>query len=395
MTKPAILPAPSPANAVVLVVDDVPENLRIVGELLASQYHIRTANSGPRALELAALSPQPDLILLDVMMPNMNGHQVLESLRTNPATCHIPVIFLTAMHDKESEQLGFQNGAVDYIAKPFTPAIMLARVQTHIALKQTRDQLNRQNAWLEAEVARRTEEVMIIQDVGIEALADLAETRDPETGNHIRRTREYVRLLAQLLQPLPKYRAQISDHYITMVAKSAPLHDIGKVGIPDSILLKPGKLSPDEWKVMQTHAKLGAEAMEKAIRVSGRPVEFLQLACEIAHWHHEKWDGSGYPDGLVGEAIPLSARLMALADVFDALISVRVYKPPMPAERARRIIATGRGKHFDPDAADAFLDNYADFLSIAARYQDSFDDAPNLGEHDIPPELYYANLPRP
>lgn len=366
----ALKKAIAASRPVVLVVDDLPDNLHIMGELLAPQYTVRAANSGRRALELAALEPRPDLILLDVMMPEMNGFQVFEQLKAIADCKNIPVIFLTALNDEESEQYGLKQGAVDYIAKPFKHAIVLARVQTHIELKIARDLLSRQNASLEAEVARRIEEILIIQDVGIEALADLAEIRDPETGNHIRRTREYVRLLAQLLRELPKYRDRITDHYIVMVAKSAPLHDIGKVGIPDSILLKPGKLTPEEWEIMKTHSSLGAEAMENAIRMSGKPAEFLTLACEIAHWHHEKWDGTGYPDGLEGEAIPISARLMALADVFDALISVRVYKPAMPQEKARAIIEEGRGKHFDPDVVDVFLANFDDFVAIAKRYQD-------------------------
>jgi putative two-component system response regulator len=230
-----------------------------------------------------------------------------------------------------------------------------------------------------AEVARRMADNQRVQDVSIHALARLAETRDPETGNHLRRTQEYVRLLAQQLQHHPRFAGQLNGPLIELLVKSAPLHDIGKVGIPDHVLLKPGKLDATEWAIMKTHAALGADAIEQAERdglhagdaPAGRPVEFLRIAKEIARWHHEMWDGHGYPDGLAGEAIPLSARLMALADVFDALISRRVYKAPMPYERARAIIEGGRGRHFDPDMVDAFLAVYDDVIAIAERYSDS------------------------
>ncbi|MEI2781627.1 MAG: two-component system response regulator [Candidatus Competibacter sp.] len=355
----------------VLVVDDTPENLIVLGELLQPYYRVRVANSGSRALRIAASDPKPDLVLLDVMMPEMDGCAVLGRLRDDPATRDIPVIFVTAMDTVEDEQRGFDLGAVDYITKPLRPAIVLARVRAHLELKQARDWLRDQNAFLEAEVARRLGENLLIQEVSIHSLARLAETRDPETGNHLRRTQEYVRTLARQLQPHPRFAAFLSDRNIDLVARSAPLHDIGKVGIPDHILLKPGKLTPEEWEIMKTHAQLGSEAIEQAERDAERPVEFLALAKEITRWHHEKWDGSGYPDGLAGDAIPVSARLMALADVFDALICRRVYKPSMPFAQARDIIVAERGRHFDPDMVDAFLAVFDEFETIAERYGDS------------------------
>jgi putative two-component system response regulator len=206
--------------------------------------------------------------------------------------------------------------------------------------------------------------------VSIRALAHLAETRDPETGNHILRTQGYVNRLAGALRAHPRFSARLDDRYIDLLTRSAPLHDIGKVGIPDHILLKPGKLTPEEWEVMKTHAKIGSDAIERAEQDIEMPLDFLSAAKEIAHWHHEKWDGSGYPDGLAGEAIPVSARLMALADVFDALISARVYKPAFPYEKARDIITEGRERHFDPAVCDAFLDTFADFVAIAERYRE-------------------------
>lgn len=343
----------------------------MLGQLLQPFYRVRAAVSGQRALQIAASTPKPDLILLDVMMPDMDGYTVLACLRAEPHTRDIPVIFLTAMDSAEDERHGFDLGAVDYIAKPIQPAIMLARVHAQLELKQVRDWLQDQNAFLEAEVARRLGENLLIQEISIHALARLAETRDPETGNHLRRTQEYVRTLARQLRTHPHFAALLSDRDIDLLARSAPLHDIGKVGIPDHILLKPGPLTADEWVIMQTHSRLGSEAIAQAERDAEKPVEFLRLAKEITRWHHEKWDGSGYPDGLAGEAIPLSARLMALADVFDALISRRTYKPPMPFTEARAIIVRERDRHFDPAVVDAFLAVAAEFQSIAERYSDS------------------------
>jgi putative two-component system response regulator len=304
------------------------------------------------------------------MMPGMDGYSVLEQLRKDPATAEVPVIFVTAMTAMEDEQRGFDLGAVDYITKPIRPPIVLARVRAQLELKEARDWLKNKNQVLEAEVAARLNEILLIQGVSIHALARLAETRDPETGNHIRRTQSYVRALALHLQTHANFSALLSAEYIDQLAKSAPLHDIGKVGIPDYILLKPSKLTAEEWEIMKTHARLGSEAIEQAERDAVKPVAFLSIAKKIAHWHHEKWDGSGYPDGLAGDAIPIPARLMALADVFDALISRRVYKPPMPYAQAREIIIGDRGRHFDPDVVDAFVEVFDEFVNIAERYGD-------------------------
>ncbi|RUQ40068.1 MAG: two-component system response regulator [Candidatus Competibacteraceae bacterium] len=369
--QPAAVASPDHHSAVVLIVDDTPENLAVLGELLQPNYRVLVANSGRRALAIATVNPQPDLILLDVMMPEMDGYQVLAELRQNPRTAQIPVIFVTAMDALEDEQRGLDLGAIDYITKPLRPPIVLARVRVHLELKAARDRLRDQNSFLEAEVARRMAENQLVQDVSIHALARLAETRDSETGNHIHRTREYVRALAVRLQGHPRFAAFLSDRTIRLLVKSAPLHDIGKVAIPDHILLKPGKLTAEEWELMKTHAQRGSEAIEQAERDAEQPVEFLALAKEIAHYHHEKWDGSGYPEGLAGDAIPIPARLMALADVFDALISRRVYKPPLPFAEARTLILAERGRHFDPDVVDAFAAVFDQFAVIARRYSDS------------------------
>lgn len=356
--------------ATVLVVDDTPDNLSLMGGLLRDHYHVKVANQGERALKIAQGEQPPDLILLDIMMPGMDGYEVCRRLKANLHTRDIPVIFLTARADMEDERLGLELGAVDYITKPISPPILLARVATHLALKASADFLRDKSAYLEREVALRTLEVQAIQDVTIMAMTSLAETRDNETGNHIRRTQLYVKALAEHLRDHPRFAHVLTDRMIDLLYKSAPLHDIGKIGIPDAILLKPGKLTVQEFEVMKTHTTLGRNAIEEAERRLGMRVAFLSVSKEIAYSHQEKWDGSGYPEGLKGDAIPVSARLMAVADVYDALISKRVYKPAFPHEQACATIVKGRGTHFDPDMVDAFVEIAQDFLRISQRYPD-------------------------
>lgn len=358
----------------ILVVDDTPDNLSLMRELLKDDYQVQLANGGERALKLAAMVPRPDLILLDIMMPGMDGYEVCRRLKSDAATRDIPVVFLTAKSEIEDETKGLEMGAVDYITKPISPPIVLVRVKNHLALKAHADFLRDKADFLEAEVTKRTQEVVAIQDVTILAMASLAETRDSDTGNHIRRTQFYVKALAEHLRGHPRFAAQLSDNYIQMLFKSAPLHDIGKIGIPDRILLKPGRYEPAEFEIMKTHTTLGRDAIEHAEKQLGMTVEFLSMAKEIALSHQEKWDGSGYPQGLAGDAIPLSARLMAIADVYDALISRRVYKEGMPHEQAVSLIQEGRGHHFDPDITDAFVALKDDFREIAARFADSDED---------------------
>lgn len=355
----------------VLIVDDTPENISLINSLLKDRYHTRVATNGERALKAAAQEPRPDVILLDIMMPLIDGYEVCRRLKAEVATRDIPVIFLTARSQVEDEQLGFEVGAVDYITKPISPPLLLARVKTQLTLKAAADFLKDKNTYLESEVTKRTHEVQVVQDVTILAMASLAETRDQETGNHIRRTQNYVRALAQKLQTHRNFVDCLTDDTIEMLYKSAPLHDIGKVGIPDTILLKPGKLTPEEFEIMKMHTTLGRKAIMAAEKLIDAPSSFLRCAREIAHYHHEKWDGSGYPEGRAGSAIPVSARLMAVADVYDALISRRVYKVPLPHDQAVAIISEGRGRHFDPDIVDAFLEINAEFAAIADRYADS------------------------
>lgn len=362
----------SSLDQTILVVDDTPENLSLLGEILHAHYRVRIAASGARALVLADSDCKPDLILLDVMMPDMDGHEVMTRLRENPNTRDIPVIFITALDDTEDETLGLSLGAADYITKPVRPAILLARVQGQIELKLARDRMLNQNAWLEAEVQRRMRDNEEMQDIIFRALASLAETRDNETGNHILRTQGYIALLCDELAQSEKFAEQLQPAKIATIVKAAPLHDIGKVGIPDNVLLKPGKLTEEEWVIMRTHPMQGADAIRRAIKHGSdrEAFQFLNVAIEIAATHHEKWDGSGYPHGLKGEAIPLAGRLMALADVFDALISYRIYKPPMPAQESIELIVNNKGSHFDPDIVDAFIARKTEFLAVAERYKD-------------------------
>jgi putative two-component system response regulator len=355
----------------VLVVDDTPQNLKLMVELLRDQYQTLVANSGARALAIARGPQRPDIILLDIMMPEMDGYEVLRQLKADALTRHIPVIFLTAKSEVEDETLGLELGAVDYITKPISPPIVLARVKSQLLVKDAADFLRNQNQFLEAEVVKRTQRLEAIQDVTVMVMTSMAETRDNETGNHIMRTQRYVERLARHLQPHPRFAPLLTEDYIKLLFKSAPLHDIGKVGIPDHILLKPGPLTAEEFETMKQHTSLGYEAITRAETSLGTEVDFLRIAKEIALSHHEKWNGSGYPKGLSGDEIPVSARLMAIADVYDALVSKRVYKSAMTHAQAAEIIVSGKGQHFDPDVCDAFIAVQSDFQDIATAYADT------------------------
>lgn len=358
----------------ILVVDDTPDNLALMNDLLKDLYRVKVANRGKIAIQIASSDTPPDLILLDIMMPEMDGYEVCRLIKANPKTADIPIIFLTALADIENEKKGLELGAVDYVTKPISPFIFLARIKNHLALKSMADFLRSRNDFLKIEVAKRTHEIVSAQDVTILAMTSLAETRDSDTGNHIRRTQCYVKALAEKLRDHPKYSWYLTQDNIDLLFRSAPLHDIGKVGIPDSILLKPGKLSSEEFEIMKTHTTLGYEAIVHAETVLGAKVEFLTCAKLIVLSHQEKWDGSGYPEGLSGDNIPIAARLMAVADVYDALISRRVYKSPMPHSEAIKIIVDGSGKHFDADIINAFIEIEKEFFQISERFADSASD---------------------
>jgi putative two-component system response regulator len=377
---------PDDSTPTILIVDDEPANLALLSEVLRPAYRTRAANCGERVLRIATSDPRPDLILLDVMMPEMDGYQVLQRLKEIPNTADIPVIFISAMNDEMDEEEGLKQGAVDYITKPIKSSIVLARVQTHLELKQSRDRLKNQNALLESEVAKRMYEIQLIQDVSLSAMAQLAETRDNETGNHIMRTQAYVDALARQLLKEGPYRDQLDERRISLISKATPLHDIGKVGIPDAILLKPGPLSESEFEIMKNHARIGGEAIARAlervqnihvgmdIKQANGALCFLEIAQEIATSHHERWDGKGYPDRLAGEEIPLAARLMSIADVFDALIHKRVYKPAMPTADAIAYIRQRGGSQFDPVIVDAFMQVQDRIVEISRQYGESIPD---------------------
>lgn len=354
--------APPAQRPTILVVDDTPANLRILTELLRAEYTIRVATSGEAALTLATTQPYPDIILLDIMMPLMDGYEVCQRLKSNTETASIPIIFVTAMTDADDEARGLDLGAVDYITKPFNPRLIKGRVRNHLELKKHRDNL-------EELVKIRTAEVFATRAATIESLASLAETRDPETGGHIHRTQNYVKILAERLRADNPDSWDMTDDTLELLYLSAPLHDVGKVGVPDAVLLKPGKLTDEEFEQIKLHTTFGYQSLNRAEKRLGNS-SFLRLGAEIAYSHHEKWDGSGYPQGLSGENIPQSGRLMALADVYDALISRRVYKPPFPHSKAVQIITEGRGKHFDPLVLDAFLAEAEHFRSVASHFAD-------------------------
>ncbi len=354
----------------ILIVDDTPENIDVLIEVL-SDYKRSVAINGKKALQIANSDNPPDLILLDIMMPEMDGYEVCKRLKSEEATKEIPVIFLTAMTSEENETKGLELGAIDYITKPISPPIVQERVKNHLLLKMAQKSLENQNVILEEKVKERTKELVLTQDVTIFSMAVVAEFRDPETGGHIKRTQNYIRALAIEMQKDDKFSSELTNGNIELIYKSAPLHDIGKVGVPDSILMKPGKLTNDEFEEMKKHTIYGRDAIIAAEKMLGGESTFLRYAREIAHSHQEKWDGSGYPDGLKREDIPFSGRLMAVADVYDALISKRVYKPPIPHNKAIGIITHGKGSHFDPDMVDALLNIEDEFRNIALEFADS------------------------
>jgi putative two-component system response regulator len=366
----------SPENASesgdqILLVDDNTTNLQLLHETLDGLgYTLLAAKNGKTALSIAK-KVKPDLILLDIMMPEMDGYEVCKRLKADQATAQIPVIFVTALSEAEDEAKGLTLGAVDYITKPFNPELIRARVRNHLELKRYQDHL--QNL-----VKERTKRLALTQAVTIESLATLAEYRDPETGGHIKRTQNYVKALAVHLKEHPRFRDELNDETIELLYLSAPLHDVGKVGVTDQILLKAGRLTDEEFIEMKKHTQYGHDALRITEQKLGQD-SFLRYAKEIAFTHQEKWDGSGYPRGLKGDQIPISGRLMAVADVYDALISKRVYKPPFSHEEAVKIIQDGRRSHFDPDMVDAFVELENTFRNIALTYADFDEERQMLG----------------
>jgi response regulator RpfG family c-di-GMP phosphodiesterase/signal transduction histidine kinase/HPt (histidine-containing phosphotransfer) domain-containing protein len=365
------------AEKLILLIDDDAMTLEALDECLRPGFQTRLAACGVDGLEMARLLPQPDLILLDIELPDVQGLDICRALKSSPETAAIPIIFLSSHADAFTITQGLEMGAVDFVTKPVVNPILLARVETHLRLQETSDLLRNQNVHLETLVGERTRdleartnELQQNQDLTIVALGSIAETRDNETGNHINRTRAYVELLARRLALKTAYQDIVKGHDWEMIWKSAPLHDIGKVGIPDHILLKPGPLTREEFEVMKRHTVLGRNAIRSAeIRTSSED-SFLRTASEIACSHHERWDGKGYPEGLCGGGIPLAARMMAVADVYDALTSDRVYKAAIPHSDAVELIRAGSGSQFDPEIVTCFMEMTGDFLKIAAKFSD-------------------------
>ncbi|MBT0961307.1 HD-GYP domain-containing protein [Denitromonas iodatirespirans] len=324
-----------------LLVDDEPTNLQVLRHILQQDYRLLYAKDGHRALELAA-GERPDLILLDVMMPGIDGIETCRQLKAAPATAGIPVIFVTALADIENETEGFDAGAVDYITKPVSAPIVRARVRTHLSLV-------------------RVDELADTRLQIVQRLGRAAEFKDNETGLHVIRMSHYARILA--------LAAGLSERDADDILNAAPMHDVGKIGIPDAILRKEGPLDDDEWRVMRSHCEIGAQI------IGDHNSGLLAMARRIALTHHEKWDGSGYPAGLVGDAIPIEGRIVAIADVFDALTSERPYKAAWPVDKALDALRNGAGKHFDPALIDHFIAHLPAILEIKARWAEHPDDA--------------------
>lgn len=316
----------------------------------------------------------PDLLMLDVYDPGPEGYAFCGELKSLITSREMPVIFLTSGESLEDGELVVELGVVAHISLPLNVKLFQSRVRSAISVANNATALRINNEYLEREIQKRTRQLTVMQDTTIMALASLAETRDLDTGNHLRRTQHYVKVLAEYLQANPLYTDYLSDTTIDLMFKCAPLHDIGKVGIPDRILLKPGRYEAAEFEIMKKHPQLGRDAILHAQQADEDSMEFFEVAKAVVYSHHEKWDGSGYPLGLSGDDIPVPGRLMALADVYDALISTRVYKAGMSHADAAAIICKGRGQHFDPHVVDAFLHLASDFRAIAARYADSESD---------------------
>ena len=340
----------------VLVVDDVVENIDILAEVLRPDYRIKVALNGKRALAIAGGDSPPDLILLDIMMPEMDGYEVCRRLKANPRLQEIPVIFVTAMDEEANEKLGFELGAVDFISKPLSPPIVRARVKTHLVLYDQNRVLTQRVDKKTALLQKALEDVQKRSLETIHRLTHAAEYRDEDTGAHIQRMSNYAAAVARQMG--------VNDTTVNWLLHAAPMHDVGKIGIPDRILLKPGKLDDEEWEIMKQHTVIGAKIL------SGSKAGYIRLGEMIALTHHEKWDGTGYPRGLKGRKVPLLAQIVAIADVFDALTTRRPYKEPFSLEKSFAIIREGRGNHFNPRVVDAFFEITDEILAIKEQYKD-------------------------
>lgn len=361
-----------------MIIDDEVVNISVLSEILKPYYTVSVFKSGIEALKQIEAGKKPDLILLDINMPDLSGFDVIDRLYENRKNKDIPVIFITILDTIQDEEKGLMKGAVDFISKPFHAEIILARVKVQLEVKVARDVLKNQNTFLEKEVAKRFRENQLVFDITMDIVTQLVETRDEETAHHITRARAYMERLARRMAMNSKYEDTINEAYIDRIVKACPLHDIGKVGISDQILLKPGILTTEEFDLMKEHVMIGYRSIQRAVENSvlkdllnssgdSIPMDFFKEAMNIVRYHHEHYDGSGYPEGLKGEDIPLSARMMALIDVFDALTNHRVYKPAWTIEKTVEYIEMQSGYQFDPDCVFALLAELDNFKDIYRR----------------------------
>lgn len=369
-------------SADILVVDDEEPSRMILGAALEALGCVpRFAVNGFSALA-SIETKTPELILLDGVMPEMDGLELLSTLKRDKRLAGIPVVVVSGVRTVERISEFLLAGADDYIAKPFNLTLLEARVRASLAQKRAHDEshayrrrIEEYNLKLESRVREEVRKTTESHASTIFALSELAESRDPETGEHLRRIREYCKALAEGLMILPRYASQMDAEYVIGLYEAAPLHDIGKVGVPDRILLKPGKLTPDEFDIMKTHAKIGADTLRR-VEARNPGNQFVRRGIEVAQSHHERWNGSGYPDGISGEAIPLSARILAVADVYDALTSKRPYKDAFPHDQAVDMITGDRGTHFAPDMVDAFHSLKESFRAIRAEFHEDSVNSP-------------------
>lgn len=357
------------SNGTILVVEDEPVNSNMLQRAISSKgYTVFVAMNGQIAVELAR-QYLPDMILMDITMPEMDGITACQHIKEDPRTEHIPVIFQTALGDVENYERALEVGGEDFLVKPWRLDFLLARIRSCIRAKRTADELREYRRSLEDRVLEQTLELLETQNVTVFSLARLAECRDPETGEHLERIRHTSSLLARSLMQEERYASIVNQTFVESIFRSSVLHDIGKVGIPDSVLLKPGKLTPEEFGVMKNHTTIGGDALSAACHKL-RANSFLEMARDIAYSHHERFDGRGYPHGIAGLDIPLPARIVSIVDVFDALMSRRPYKEPFPLDKTLEIMAEGRGTQFDPLIFDIFLHNIDMFNAVRQRFVD-------------------------
>ncbi|PIE65395.1 MAG: two-component system response regulator [Desulfobacterales bacterium] len=353
----------------IMIVDDIPENLMILSSLLKHKgYHTVAFPDGEMALS-AALRRKPDLVLLDINMPHMNGFEVCDTFKRDAELTDIPIIFISALDSTDDKVRALNHGGVDYITKPFQSEEVYARVNTHLQLNQAKRALKDFNQQLTKMVCEQVEEIHQAQIATIFALAKLSHTRDDDTGLHLERVQHLCRLFATRLSQYKTYENEVNENFILTIFHASPLHDLGKVGIADSILLKPARLTSEEFAVMKTHTTIGAQTLQSVYK-SYPNSEFIRMGIDIAKHHHEKWDGSGYPSGLQGEEIPLSARIMAIVDVYDALRARRPYKEAFSHTKSKQLIIEEKGRSFDPDLIDIFLTIDQEFEKIINTLSD-------------------------